>query len=63
MADTLFHCMKCNKNRRAKTMRAVVLPGSSKGVSMDFYRARCPVCGSTMMKIRAIAKTTKKYHR
>jgi len=60
MTDTLFHCLKCNKNRRAKSMRSTSRPGSIAGVSMDYYTARCPVCGSQMMKIKKIVKVSKR---
>jgi Zn finger protein HypA/HybF involved in hydrogenase expression len=60
MTANTFHCMRCGKNRNAKTMRSVLLPGKDAGVSMNFYRAKCPVCGSTMMKIKGIAACTKK---
>lgn len=60
MSDNLFHCMKCGKNRRAKTMRTVLKPGKDAGVSMNFYTARCPVCHSRMMKIQKIAGVSKR---
>lgn len=59
MTENLFHCLKCNKNRRAKAMRSVRKPGAIAGVSMDYYTARCPVCGSRMMKIKDIFKVSK----
>jgi Zn finger protein HypA/HybF involved in hydrogenase expression len=60
MTGNLFHCMKCGKNRTAKRMQTVLKPGKDAGVSMHFYQARCPVCGSRMMKIANIVRVTKK---
>lgn len=54
----LFHCMACGKNRTAKTMRLVVRPGKDARVTMKFYTAKCPVCGSRMMKIANILPNT-----
>lgn len=62
MTGNIFHCMKCHKNRPAHTMRVVTKVGKGAGVSMDYYRAKCPVCGSAMMKIKAIRSCSKRRH-
>lgn len=54
MTSNIFHCMKCHKNRSAHSMRIVTKPPKQAGVAMDYYRAKCPVCGSPMMKIARI---------
>jgi transcription elongation factor Elf1 len=60
MANNIFHCLRCGKNRAAKSMRTVLKPGAGAGVSMNFYTARCPVCGRRMTKIASIAGCSKK---
>ncbi len=60
MASNIFHCLHCGKNRSAKTMRTVLMPGRGAGVSMNYYTARCPVCGKRMTKIASIAGVSKK---
>jgi len=61
MTNKLFHCIACGRNSTVKTMRTVLKPGKDAGVSMHFYTAKCPKCGSRMMKIQNIVRVTKKH--
>jgi DNA-directed RNA polymerase subunit RPC12/RpoP len=49
-----FHCMKCGKNRTVKAMRTIRKQGKDRGLTMDYYTAHCPKCGSRMMKIKEV---------
>lgn len=63
MLGNIFHCIKCGKNRSVKKMGTTTRTGKDAGVSMNYYTAKCPKCGSTMMKIRSIVGVNKKQRR
>jgi Zn finger protein HypA/HybF involved in hydrogenase expression len=63
MADNTFHCIKCGKNREAKRMGTTTRGGKAAGVSMSYYTAICPKCGSKMMKIRGISGVSRSHRR
>jgi predicted nucleic-acid-binding Zn-ribbon protein len=60
MSENIFHCIKCGKNKKVKKVGTTTRTGKAAGVTMNYYTAKCPSCGSTMMKIHSIVGVSKK---